>query len=559
MNDTLLSRLPGNKNAWIFLLLWLLTFALYIPAARAGWVIDAVGFLYNLKHEPFLDFINRTHSGDQSFYQVLTLQYYIGYKLWGMNPWAWSLLYITLQAANAFLLFIVCSRLFSDSGLKNAILVPFIGVLFFTICPHISEVVICKAYYHYLQSFLFILSIMLLVQKYQHEQRNKYVWISLSLFLLSVFTLEIFYIIPFFVLTIALYYRFALGYDKPVFSATIKKFFIPQLILLAVYFIALYATYGNLRVHKIGISQSTTDYLSKLPKYLFHIILLGRYFAVEDKKAVYAFLESPIVLAVFYGALIIGSLVVLARFQKIRNDAKVMFLLFTWTIMTLVFVIPLAFPGYSLLIFYDRYTYFSNAFIYMLLAMFALRLKNKYITYALFIIYSIINLYFTNLVNTYWKQSDKINTSLLNNLPDAGDKTVLLLNIPENMNGAPMIGAQHEGEFKTMHEVYTGVRLRNNIYDVASCNMSSDTDGVYVIAVNDSTVDVALSQWGSWWWYDGQGAKDYENGDYKVKMVNPSRWYELTLKKPAVGYLLLYSVGDKWKAVDMNNRHVKQH
>ncbi|MCW3122626.1 MAG: hypothetical protein JWQ38_2118 [Flavipsychrobacter sp.] len=124
MNDSFLSRLPGGRNTGIFILLWLVTFLLYISAAKAGWVIDAVGFLYNLKHESFGDFINRKHSDDQSFYQVLTLQYYIGYKLWGMNMYMWSLLYITLQAINAFLLFILCNRLFTDSGAKNNVLVP---------------------------------------------------------------------------------------------------------------------------------------------------------------------------------------------------------------------------------------------------------------------------------------------------------------------------------------------------------------------------------------------------------------------------------------------------
>ncbi len=559
MNNNLLSRLPGNRNGWIFILLWLLTFGLYISAARAGWVIDAVGFLYNLKHEGFWDFINRTHSGDQSFYQVLTLQYYIGYQLWGMNLWMWSLLYITLQAMNAFLLFVICRNIFSDSGLKNSVLVPLIGVLFFTICPHISEVIICKAYYHYLQSFMFILLIMLWVQKYQHEQRSKYVWGSAVLFLLSVFTLEIFYIIPFLVLTIALYYRFALNYDRQLFRKTLMKFFIPQILMLGVYFIALYATYKNLRVHKIEVNQSVIDYLSKLPKYLFHIILLGRYFDPTDKNAVYAFCESPGTLAVFYGLVIIGSILVLTRLNKISNNGKVMFLLFVWAMMTLVFVMPLAFPGSSLLIFYDRYTYFANAFIYMLLAMLVLKLKNKYIAYALFGIYGIINLYFTIMVNNYWKQSDVINTKLLDHLPEAGNKTILLLNIPENMNGAPMIGAQHDGEYKTMHEVYMGTAIKNTVFDVASYNMNSDTDGVYVIFVNDSVVDVALSQWGSWWWYDGQGAKSYENDVYKVKMVNPSRWYELTLKKPTSQYLLLYNVGDKWKMADMDKKHQKQH
>lgn len=559
MSDNFLSRLTQGKTTWMFVFLWVVTCVLYIGAAKAGWVIDAAGFLYNIKHETFSDFINRTHSADKSFYQVLMLQYYIGYKLWGMNLWLWSLLYITLQTVNAYLVFILGRDLFFDSGARHSFLVPFMAAVFFTICPHISEVVICKAYYHYLQCFVFILLIMRWTQQYQHRQDKKYVYGSAILFLLSVFTLEIFYIIPFFVLSIALYYRFGLGYDKQVYKKTFRAFFLPQLMLLVAYFIALYATFRSLKVHKIEVSETVLDYLSKLPKYLFHIVLLGRYFDPKDKTVVYGIIGSPVGLGVFYLVVLGVSVYALAKFRTMSANAKVMFLLFTWSLMTLAFVTPLSFPGASLLIFYDRYTYFANAFVFMILAMIVLRFKNIYVAYGVFFIYGLLNLYFTVMVNKYWQQSDVINTSLLNNLPETGNKTVLLLNIPENMNGAPMIGAQKEGEFKTMHEVYTGAPLNNKIYDVASYNMTADTDGVYVIVVNDSTVDVALSQWGSWWWYEGQGAKDYETEDYIVKMKNPSRWYELTLKQPAQEYALLYNVGYKWKVVDVNKRYVRQH
>ena len=559
MNTPILSSILDSKKPWVFPMLWVLTFILYIAAGKAGWVIDASGFIYNLKHQNFWDFINRTHSDDQSFYQVLTLQYFVGYKLWGMNVWLWSLLYITLQAANAYLLFVVCRNIFSDSGLKNSVLVPLIGVLFFTVCPHISEVLICKAYYHYLQCFLFILLIMLWVQKYQHNQRSKYIWGAAILFLLSTFTLEIFYIIPIFVLTIALFYRFGLDYDKQVFRKTVLYFFIPQLLLLCVYFIALFATYKNLKAHKIEVNQSTIDYLSKLPKYLFHIIFLGRYFAPVDKNSVYRFCESPVTIAVFYGLAILTSIYAIVRFSRMNNTGKVMFLLFVWVMMTLLFVMPLAFPGSSLLVFYDRYTYFAEAFLYILLVLIVSHLvTNKYIAILIFCIYVDFNLYFTINVNSYWMQSSLINNKLIHNFPDPGDKIVLLLNTPENYNGAPMIGAQPDGIFKAMHDVYTDTVIKSTLYEVASFNMVAENDGAHVTVINDSVLHVTLNQFGSWWWYEGHGAKSYENADYKVNMVKPNYWYEITLKHPADKYLLLYALGDKWKTVDMNKKNEDQ-
>ena len=82
MNNAAPSVTTRKKTCWVFPAMWLVTFAVYVATTRVGWVIDAVGFLYNLKHLSFWDFINRTNSADQSFYQVLMLQYYVFYKIY---------------------------------------------------------------------------------------------------------------------------------------------------------------------------------------------------------------------------------------------------------------------------------------------------------------------------------------------------------------------------------------------------------------------------------------------------------------------------------------------
>ncbi len=559
MSDRILSRLPGNRNVWIFLALWLLTFVLYIPAGKAGWVIDGVGFLYNLRHQGFWEFINRTSSSDQSFYQLFTLHYYVFYKLWGMNEWMWSLLYITLQAVNAFLFFKFARNILFDSGVKKGALIAFSAVAIFTVSPHISEVIVCKAYYHYLQCFLFILLILLWVIKYQREQQNKYIWGAALLFVMAAFTLEIFYLVPLFILFIAFYYRFALGYDKIVFRKTLLYFVVPHIVLLGTYFIALKATYTDLHPHKIEINQTLTDYLSKLPKYFFHILFFGRYFSIETKKAVYAFCESMWTLIGVYSLLACVFAYGFMRIRQMSGIGKAVFLFFAFSILTICFVMPLSFPGDALLIFYDRYTYFADPFMYLLgVLIIAALIKNRYLLIGLFCIYFDISLYFLIVVNTYWMQSDTINNKLLRRLPDPGNKTVLLLNIPENMNGAPMIGAQPEGMYKMMKEVYTDTLVKNKIYDVASYNMSANFDGAHVEVLGDGVIRVTLNHWGNWWWYEGHGAVSYENEDYKLDMRDMGHWYDLTLKHPADQYMLLFSVGDKWKVVDLNKKNIKQ-
>jgi hypothetical protein len=553
------SKLNTIKPIGVFAIAWVLTCALYIATAQAGWVIDGIGFLYNMKHLPFWDFINRTNSQDQSFYQVLTLHYYIFYKIWGLNPWLWGILYITLHAVNSMLFFKLFSAILGDTGITENRLMPLIAVVIYTFSPYISEVLICRAYFHYLLSSMLMLLILLNVVRYHHDRRPAHLVSSFLFFLITIFTLEIFYLIPILVIIVGLYYRFALNYDKRTTGKAITYMVIPQVLLVGIYFIALVTVFKQIHPHKLELNQSLADYLSKLPKYLFHIILLGRFFDYHQKSAIYTLLNNAAVLAIFYLLLIGASIYLLARLRRSSPKGKVVTLLILLIIVMLVFLMPLSFPGPELLVFYDRYAYFVAPFIFLLLVILASSVtRNKYVLIGLFCIYIDINFYFTIDLNTYWMVSDKIDNSLLHTIPDAGDRTVLLLNIPENMYGAPMIGAQPEGMFKMMKETISDTPVHNTIYDVASYNMENDYDGAHVNVINDSEIKVSLNHTGNWWWYEGHGAKSYETADYKVHIPEKGGWYLLTLKQPVSKYMMLYSVGGQWKVADASKKQVQQ-
>ena len=556
----LLGKIPFAKNVIIFCVFWLLTFALYLPTFKAGWVIDAIGWIYDMKHHNLWDFMNRVQSTSESFYQLFALHYYICYHLWGMTLWMWALFYMTVHAINVTLIFIVCRNLFKDSGLEKNIPIAFGGTILFIICPHISEVVVWKACFHYLMGFSFILLSLLLIQKYQRQQRTIYIWCNVFIFCLSAFGLEIFYLIPFLGLMLALFYRLALGRDNLVFKKTISFFFIPQILLFILYFIGLFATYKFIRPHGTNVHNALTVYLSKPPKYVFHILLLGRYFPMAIKGAVYAFCESIKGLVIFYGIVLTICTYVSIRFKKISSYGRATFLLFVFVIMFIAFLMGVGFPdNNNLYVFYDRYTYFADGFVYIMMAMLIASVLNKYIAAAVFIIYALFNIYFTIKLNLYWKHSAYIDNRLLHDLPQADNKTIILLNIPENMYGVAMIGAQPEGEFKAVHDLLVPTPIKNTIYDGASYNMMSDNDGAHVTVINDSTFHVTLNQWGSWWWYGGFGCVNYQTADYKINFTDPGHWYELTLKHPYEQYMLLYEVGPEWKQVNMQKRNEDQY
>lgn len=557
-HKSILSRFPFQKNGYVFAVLWLITAALYLPAAKAGWVIDAIGWIYDMKHHNFIDFINRVQSTSESFYQLFAIHYYVLYKLWGLNPVMWSLFYMTVHAVNATLLFMLLRNLFVDAGLTKKLPIAFCGVLIYVMCPHVSEVIVWKACFHYLMGFTFILISLLMIQKYQNRQRSNYILIALCVFCLSAFGLEIFYLTPFLGLMLSLYYRFGLNYDKVVFKKTLTRFFLPQLVLFALYFLGLIAYYGFLRPHGTVTTNPLSVYLSKPPKYVFHILLLGRYFSMDVKGKVYAFCESVKGLVIFYAFVVAVVVYVLARFKKIDNYSKLTFLLFVWVMMFIAFLMGVGFPSnLNLYVFYDRYTYFADGFVYTMMAMLICSVVNRYIAIGIFVLYAGANIYFTIKLNTWWKHAAYIDDRLLRDLPAAGDKTIILLNMPENMNGVAMIGAQPEGEFKTVHDLLVGP-LKNTIYDGASFNMLTDNDGAHVNVINDSTVDITLNQWGTWWWYGGFGAYNYQTPDYNANF-DKGHTYEITLRRPASNYLLLYEIGPNWKVVDMSKKGIDQY
>ena len=553
MNNALLGRLPGNKNAWIFGLFWLLTFVLYIPAIKAGWVIDSAGWLYNIRNLSFWKYINNAQSGIPSFYQFTQFTTYIFYKLFNANPYAWHTLMVTMHAVNAFLVFYICRSLFDDSGIRNAQSIAIWGVVLYTVCPHISEIIVWEASYHYLQGFIFILLILRWVQKFQKTQEAKYAWWAGIIYFLSTYSLEIFYLTPWFILALAAYYRLALNYDKAIIKKTFTHFFIPIFILFLLHIVVLLVVYNHFAHIAEKVWQPFTNYACKPARYIYHILFFGRFFTYEARQQVYFILGSHGGLIIFYNILVLVWCAIVAHWQGMGMKGRAGVFLFVCIMISMVVLFPLAFPD-MLLMFYDRYTYMLDAFIYMLIALLLSYIPNKYLNLFLLVVFAGVNIWFTTQLNLQWKYSTYIDNRLLHNLPDPGDKTIILLNIPENMNGIGMIGAQGDKEFKKQRELFVDKKIKNTIYDCMSYNMITPQDGAHVNVISDSLVRVTLNQWGTWWWYEGHGGRMYENDDYKIIHIDVGRWYELVLKRPRSNYLLLYQQGDQWKQVDWLKR-----
>ena len=543
----------------VFCILWVLMFVLYYPAAKAGFVTDFTGWLDQVQNHSFNEYINRTNFTAVSLYQVTQFNTWVFYKLFGINPWLWHLLFITLHVINATLLFALFTRILIDAGVKGSHGISFAGALLFSLSPYISEVVVWMPAFHFLQGLLFILLILVWAQKYIHRGNKKYVWWAGIVYLLSTHTLEVFYITPWLILTLALFYNWQLT-DKKAITKILLLFFLPELIMFSLRLAEFRVLYGGW-VSRIGtgaVANAQLSSLGKPAKYLFHLLCLGRFFQLDTRQMVYTFCDSLKGIISFYTVIGIICLYIALRFRSMLGKARVASLLFIWVLITFILLLPLWF-GDILLVIYDRYTYFTNAFFYMLLSVLAAFITMHYIRLTVVAIYALVNLRYAIQVSRYWGKAYKIDNALLTNLPDPGNKIIVLLNIPESMHGIPMIGSQKESEYKLMHNlIVPAKKLENTVYDGLSYNLLTPTDGAHVTVLNDSMVRVTLNQWGTWWWYESFGGHSYENPDYNLNMIDGGHFYEITLKKPSAQYLLLYQVGDKWKVVDMNKKNVEQ-
>ncbi|MBC7554304.1 MAG: hypothetical protein H7257_10025 [Taibaiella sp.] len=559
MNLQLKNILPaGGKYGLlkIFAGLWLLTFALYLPAMKAGFVADFTGWLEQTQHYGFWDNINRTHYHGHSLYQFTQFNTWVLFQFFGTNAMLWHLLSVTLHAVNALLLYNLGFRLLHNSNTSGARFTALAGSLLFCVSPHASEVVVWESSYHFLQGLLLLLVVLNLSWQYLQTHTARHAVAAVFVYFLSSFSLEIFYITPWLVLTLALFYHWSSGPPSTGFLPALVHIFLPLIVIFIFHIILFRVVYGGWVAHigsDVGPAMPALGW-NKPAKLLFHILFLGRFFSDAVRHTVYDFLDSAKGICAFYGALAVIIFFVAVRFRQLSVKAKLAAMLFGWVCITLALLMPLWFPDYSLVVF-DRYTYFTSAFIYILLALLLTYIRLRYVRAALAIAYILINTRYALQVNRYWMKSERIISNLLLTFPYKTDRTVVLLNVPQNMHGVPMIGAEQESELKLMHDgLVPAEKINTKVYDAMAYNMLTPDDGANVTVLNDSTLKVTLNQWGTWWWYAMRGGNSYENNEYRLDLKDPGHWYELTLKHPAANYMLLYQVGNQWKVVDMGKR-----
>jgi hypothetical protein len=543
----------------IFVLLWLLLFLIYLPAARSGMVGDSIGWLDSVRNDGFWDYLNRRrYRSAHSFYQFTLLINWLCYQLWGVNAWMWHLLSLTLHMLNAFLLYFFVNRLLHQSRVQHSALIALSAVVLYATSPYHVETVVWEASYHYLQGLLIILTILLLSQRYADTQkRSLAMWAGL-LYALSIFSLEICYLTPLLIFTLALYYYFALGYDRRQTLRMVLYFSVPQVLLLLLQFGLFIAVYGS-EVPHVGAHFQKMNlgyFATRPPEYLFHLFW-GRFLPYAFRLKVHALVMTYPFAAFFYGALLAIGCYSLIRFRRLDAKVKVTLLFYVWMLLAVSLLLPLWFPNVLLGV-SDRYLYVLAAFYFTGVTLLLSRLKSKPAKIILWGVSLVLNLAFTLMLTYYWNISTRMVESLETNVPVQQGKTVILLNSPASYKGIAMIGCTWEGEFKLVNSLLFGNTIPNRMTEVLGYNLDAPDDGAMVCVENDSTLQAIVRHPDINFWFGGTDGSNLETPYYKITGHNNRLWFRLVLKGDPAQYQLLYQSGMQLKTVDMSRRQTLQ-
>ncbi|HRO42611.1 MAG TPA: hypothetical protein PL009_07235 [Flavipsychrobacter sp.] len=546
------------SNPWVFFCYaWALTFVVYLPAAKAGFVGDFYkDWLTVIQQQPFWDYINRP--GTATLYQFTQFITYVIYNIIGASRLGWHFVHVTMHVTTALLLFVFVKKLLEHIQISFARGIAFAVSTLFLISPYNSEVVVHEPCLHYTFGFCLLLLPLIWVQQFLVSGNKKYLlWCSL-LYLPATFSLEIFYLTP--VLCGLLwwwYYRYTPYVQK--FRIVLFWCLFPMLASFLLHMILVRFIISSALPHQVSSSLPSllSAYSDKALKYLFHIIALGRFWPVAEKQLVYNWLGKTNVVVVFHVALAIYLFLATFR-RKVASCFRIIAFLLPIIFLLLAIVSPRQFPDLGWVVF-DRYLYFALPFVYLVIALAITTKKSYRWSLVFFFAFSMINLWLLWKVNTRWKESNNLVQHLLESFPVDDSKVTLLLNLPENYDGIQMIGSNRTSAMKTAYNAKHDKKIQGNVYDIASFNMNTMKDGAHVKVVNDSMLHVTMNQWGTWWWFYYIGASSFENEWYKLDLKDPGHWYELTLKMPQHHYQLLFVNEQNWRTVDMNKKDSDQY
>ena len=530
----------------LLLLFLILVHIFYYPTWNAGFVTDFTGLMSRLEGQSIAGVLQCF--GFPALEQVLNLFLFLMYNTFGASVLPWYFVFTTFHAVNAYLLFRFSCNLFQHFQLKGYSFVAWSGALFFLLSPYQSEVLVWRLCLNYLLVSFFILYTVIQSLRWFKTGKTKHLIYAHLMTLTAFFIFELALMLPFLCgLLLIGFLRYSkneislkkalVGLLLPQLAYTTGYFLLNKLILGA--WVGHYGAAVHLRFDPAELISNSLRFLVKMTGFV-------RYYPHPMKEKIFSLIGQNSIWITYTSLLML--IAILSLFFLKRKHTRL------WLCTGFLFIALLArlpvlnlYFNYLLHIENDRYGYLASAFFFMALALVISYLPGilRWLVTAAFII---ISSFFLITTNQYWKGSTQVYYSLLEDFRWYDAQHVFLLNLPDNLKGAPMF-RDYSGEqmaFSSALKYIRGKPFEGKIHEIAQYNMTDTVNGVSV-QKDARGLKVEFKQWGNWWWRRGIGATNLENNWYSF--INEGHHYLLQVKRRPASSVFLYQDGLEWKAV----------
>lgn len=546
-----------QKPLFLFVFFLLLTLILYLPTAQSGFVTDVTGGIERIKNQPFSNIFQSF--GFPALNQISIFGFYSLYHLFGINGWPWYVIFCSLHALNGYLVFSFFKQLLNHFKIEKTIPIAFFGALLFLIHPYQSEVLVWRACLNYLLVTAFTLLSLRQLLAYLSTSQIKHLYYLQGFFILALFSFELSLMLPF--LCIIIYGLWSFYFkNKGQLISHFNRVTLPQIGLLISYFMLHKMAFGNWVGHygadthlKFSIGEMTNTLAKYFLKYLFFV----RSYAHTYKETIFNFCEQ-------YGWLFIIFLLCLSLIIYSRNKAgdkfkvspmlnaktAIFIILMTGFMLTLIPVLNLYFYWIQH-VENDRYGYLPSVFGMMSIS-FLLFQCPKWLRNSLLVLYLLTSLFLLVSINQNWKKSTIVFNQLIEDFRWYDKENVVILNIPDNYNGAYLFRIIGRGSgFKDSMESLYNRSIKGKVWEVAQYNMVLPTDGVKAEKINPQELKVTFNQWGNWFWRNGVGVgPTHKRTAYDIRFQG--QFYLMDLKEQLPDAVFIYQDGGKWKELLMD-------
>ena len=529
----------------VFLLVCFLTFQ---STKDYGYVTDYLGWLNRYRDSDFSDVWNCF--GYPGMHQFFHLINFILYKLIGKNVAVMGTVFILTHASVCYLVYRTFRLILEAVNPEHAGLIALFTGIFTALSPYAIEPITWDACFHYLLCTGLVFFAINFLTRYHLTKKNPFLYLHFLFFILALFTIELALVAPAIFLIYLSLVVWASGDVKQLAGYWYRLVPI-YVVLLVAYFILTKLSIGTWIGH-YGAEQhlklSPTLLITTFAKYLSKILLLSHFWKFTYKESWYTALSElwKSLAFLFAIGLLVAMLYRTTKYKKLNQVLIASVVAFVFGLLPILNLFFVWIGWYE----NDRYSYFAAPHMYLFVTtLFFIAFKKTYAY--VWILFLVLNAFFLSKMIRTTRDAGTIVERLCQDFDYYDYKEVVLLCVPENLNGAYLF-RDYGNDGVTFNESLDWLGKRSytgKMTNISEINLTSTIDSVGVQITSPKTIKVNIASWGSWFWRKGAGLSGSESDRYKVVPGDLS--FEVTVKDSVPGRIFIFNKGEKWQSVQL--------